>query len=154
MRSEKIILFGVLPFLDANELLAFRSCIGSVMVRLRCLRFVLYLPVKTKVEEIDLYWFDLSHDGVEYEIDGLLILYTVPYPLSSQRQVYNHSFGRHSTLNKNINDMEWIIDWDSSSFHRTLNHFQYVRSIVLFVDIQVNTSRAILASYVFFICFV
>ncbi|CAF3751781.1 unnamed protein product [Rotaria sp. Silwood1] len=49
-----------------------------------------------------------------------MVLYKVPYLLNSQRQVYNHTFGRQSTINNNI------------------THFQHVNSLVLFFDIKVN----------------
>src|SRR5690349_21511005 len=104
------------------------------MIYLRCLRFLLYLPAETKLENIDLYWFNLSHHTVEYEINGLMVLYTVPYLLNSQRQVYNHTFGRQSTINNSINHIEWIIDRDPLSIDTTLTHFQYVNSLVLFFD--------------------
>jgi hypothetical protein len=108
------------------------------MVHLRCLRFLLYLPAETILENTDLYWFNLSQHSVEYEINGLMTLYTVPYLLNSQRQVHNHTFGRQMTMNKNIHHIEWIIDRDPLSIDTTLTHFQYVHSLVLFVDIQVN----------------
>ena len=108
------------------------------MICLRCLRFLLYLPAETKLENIDLYWFNLSHHTVEYEINGLMILYTVPYLLNSQRQVYNHTFGRQSTINNDINHIQWIVDRDPSSIDTTLTHFQYVNSLVICFDIQVN----------------
>ncbi|CAF4015693.1 unnamed protein product [Rotaria sp. Silwood1] len=121
---------------DNNELIVFKSCIRNFMICLRCLRFLFYLPAETKLEKIDLDWFNLSHHTVEYEINGLMVLYTVPYPLNSQRQVYNHTFGRQSTINNNINHIEWIIDCDPLSIDTTLTHFQYVNSLVLFFDIK------------------
>ena len=109
------------------------------MIRLRCLRFILYLPGETKIENIDLNWFYLNDHTVQYEINRLMVLYTVPYLLNSQRQVYNHTFvQQQSTINKNINHIEWIIDRDPLSIDTTLIHFQYVNSLVLFVDFQVN----------------
>ena len=136
--ADNISLF-VFVFSDKNELIVFKSCITDVMICLRCLRFLLYLLAETKLENIDLYWFNLSHHTVEYEINGLMILYTVPYLLNSQRQVYNHTFvQQQSTINKNINHIEWIIDRDPLSIDTTLIHFQYVNSLVLFLDIQVN----------------
>ena len=112
------------------------------MICLRCLHFVLYLPVETKLENIDLYWFDLNDHTVQYEINELLmILYTVPYPLNSQRQVYNHTFGRQSTMNENINHIQWTIDRDPLYMDRTLVHFQHVYSLVLFLDIKVKISH-------------
>ncbi|CAM4865761.1 unnamed protein product [Rotaria socialis] len=121
---------------DKNELIVFKSCIRNFMICLRCLRFLFYLPAETKLEKIDLDWFNLSHRTVEYEINGLMVLYTVPYPLNSQQQVYNHTFGRQSTINNNINHIEWIIDCDPLSINTTLTHFQYVNSLVLFFDIK------------------
>ncbi|CAF2123354.1 unnamed protein product [Rotaria magnacalcarata] len=121
---------------DKNELIVFKSCFSNVMICLRCLHFVLYLPAETKLEKIDLDWFNLSHHTVEYEINGRMVLYTVPYPLNSQRQVYNHTFGRQATINNNINHIEWIIDCDPLSIDTTLTHFQYVNSLVLFFDIK------------------
>ncbi|CAF3913366.1 unnamed protein product, partial [Rotaria sp. Silwood1] len=121
---------------DNNELIVFKSCIRNFMICLRCLRFLFYLPAETKLEKIDLDWFNLSHHTVEYEINGLMVLYTVPYPLNSQRQVYNHTFGRQSTINNNISHIEWIIDCDPLSIDTTLTHFQYVNSLVLFFDIK------------------
>ena len=135
--ADNISLF-VFVFSDKNELIVFKSCITDVMICLRCLRFLLYLPAETKLENIDLYWFNLSHHTVEYEINGLMILYTVPYLLNSQRQVYNHTFGRQSTINNDINHIQWIVDRDPSSIDTTLTHFQYVNSLVICFDIQVN----------------
>ncbi|CAF1510539.1 unnamed protein product [Rotaria sp. Silwood1] len=123
---------------DKNELIVFKRCITNFMICLRCLHFVLYLPAETKLENIDLYWFNLSHHTVEYEINELMVLYTVPYLLNNQRQVYNHTFGRQPTINNNINHIEWTIDRDSLSINTTLTHFQYVNSLVLFFDIKVN----------------
>ncbi|CAF1403453.1 unnamed protein product [Adineta ricciae] len=121
---------------DKNELVAFKSCFTNFMIRLHCLRFVLYLPGETKLENPDLYWFNLSHQTVEYVIDRMMILYTVPYPLNSQRQVYNHTFGRQATINKSIDHIEWIVDRDPLSIDTTLTHFQHVNSLVFSVDIQ------------------
>ena len=135
--ADNISLF-VFVFSDKNELIVFKSCITDVMICLRCLRFLLYLPAETKLENIDLYWFNLSHHTVEYEINGLMILYTVPYLLNSQREVYNHTFGRQSTINNDINHIQWIVDRDPSSIDTTLTHFQYVNSLVICFDIQVN----------------
>ncbi|UJR07961.1 hypothetical protein I4U23_012240 [Adineta vaga] len=106
------------------------------MICLRCLRFLFYLPGETKLENIDLYWFNLNHDTVEYEINGMMILYTVPYLLNSQRQVYNHTFAGQSTINNSINHIEWIVDRDPLSIDTTLVHFQHVKSLVLFFDLQ------------------
>lgn len=112
------------------------------MVCLRCLHFILYLPVETKLENLDFDWFNLNHDTVQYEINELtMILYTVPYLLNKQRQVSNHTFGRQSTMNENINHIQWTIDRDYFSLDRTLIHFQYVYSLVLFVEIKVGNIR-------------
>ncbi|CAF4307506.1 unnamed protein product [Rotaria sp. Silwood2] len=121
---------------DKNELIVFKSCITNFMICLCCLHFVLYLPAETKLENIDLYWFNLSHHTVVYEINELMVLYTVPYLLNSQRQVYNHTFGRQSTINNNITHIEWTIDRDPLSINTTLTHFQHVNSLVLFFDIK------------------
>ncbi|CAF2958401.1 unnamed protein product [Rotaria sp. Silwood2] len=123
---------------DRNELIVFKRCITNFMICLRCLSFVLYLPAETKLENIDLYWFNLSHHTVEYEINELMVLYTVSYLLNNQRQVYNHTFGRQPTINNNINHIAWTIDRDPLSINTTLTHFQYVNSLVLFFDIKVN----------------
>lgn len=110
-----------------------------MFISLRSLHFVFYLPVQTKVENIDLDWFCLNHHAVQYEINELMmILYTVPYPLNSQRQISNDTFGRQLTINKNINHIQWTIDRDCLSIDRTLIHFQHVSSLVLFIDIQVG----------------
>jgi hypothetical protein len=122
------------------------------MICLRCLRFILYLPAETKLENIDLYWFNLSHHTVEYEINGLMVLYTVPYLLNSQRQVYNHTFGRQSTINNSLNHIEWIIDRDPSSIDTTLTHFQYVKSLVLFFDIKVNIQCKSMDIFIYLDC--
>jgi hypothetical protein len=122
------------------------------MICLRCLRFLLYLPAETKLENIDLYWFNLSHHTVEYEINGLMVLYTVPYLLNSQRQVYNHTFGRQSTINNSINRIEWIIDRDPLSIDTTLTHFQYVNSLVLFFDIKVNIQCKSMDIFIYLDC--
>ena len=127
-----------MDFSDKNELIQFKRCIRNVMIRLCCLRFLLYLPAETKIENIDLNWFYLNHTTVEYEINRLMILYTVPYLLNSQRQVYNHTFGQQSTINNDINHIQWIVDRDPSSIDTTLTHFQYVNSLVICFDIQVN----------------
>ena len=120
------------------------------MICLRCLQFVLYLPVETKLENVDLDWFNLNHDTVQYEINELMmILYTVPYLLNNQRQVYNHTFLRQSTMNNKITDIQWGLDRDLLSFDRTLIHFQHVNSLFLFIDIKVkifNESRWIFSS--------
>ncbi|CAF3776891.1 unnamed protein product [Rotaria sp. Silwood1] len=123
---------------DKNELIVFKSCITNFMICLRCLHFVLYIPAETKLENIDVYWFNLSHHTVEYEINELMVLYKVPYLLNSQRQVYNHTFGRQSTINNNITHIQWTIDRDPLSINTTLTHFQHVNSLVLFFDIKVN----------------
>jgi hypothetical protein len=102
---------------------------------LRCLRFILYLPPKTKLEEIDFYWFNLNHHTIKYEINRFMVLYTVPYMLNSQRQVYNHSFGRQSTINNNIIHINWTINRDYLSINTTLGHFQHVNSLTLLVVI-------------------
>ena len=91
---------------DKNELLVFKSYITNFLIRLRCLRFLLYLPAETKLENIDLYWFNLNHHTVQYEIHELMVLYTVPYPLNIQRQVDNHTFGQQSTINNNIHHIQ------------------------------------------------
>ena len=131
--------FCFFKFSDRNELIGFKNCIANFMIHLRCLHFVLYLPVETKLENIDLYWFCLNHHTVEYEINELMmILYTVPYLLNSQRRIHNHTFGRQSTINNNITHIQWIIDRDPLSIDTTLVHCQYVYSLVLFFDIRVN----------------
>ncbi|UJR29379.1 hypothetical protein I4U23_010591 [Adineta vaga] len=122
--------------IDKNELAEFKSCIIKLMKCLRCLRFVLYLPAETKLENTDLYWFNFNHHSVEYEINELLVLYTVPYLLNSQRQVYNHILAQQSTINNNINQIEWIIDRDPLSISNTLTHFQHVRSLALCFNIK------------------
>jgi hypothetical protein len=108
------------------------------MIQLCRLHFVLYLPAETRLEKIDLYWFDLDHHTVEYEINEVMFLYTVPYLLNSQRQVYNHTIGRYSTINNNITHIEWIIDRDLLSINTTLTHFEHVNSFHLFFDIKVS----------------
>jgi len=40
---------------DNNELIVFKSCIKNFLICLRCLRFLLYLPAETKLENIDFY---------------------------------------------------------------------------------------------------
>jgi hypothetical protein len=112
--------------------------------------FVLYLPAETKLENIDLYWFNLSHHTVEYEIHELMVLYTVPYLLNSQRQVYNHTFGRQSTINNNITHIQWTIDRDPLSIDTTLTHFQHVNSLVLFFDIKVNIQCKSMDIFIYF----
>jgi hypothetical protein len=146
------ITFSFFLFSDKNELIVFKSCITNFMICLRCLRFLLYLPAETKLENIDLYWFNLSHHTVEYEINGLMVLYTVPYLLNSQRQVYNHTFGRQSTINNSINHIEWIIDRDPLSIDTTLTHFQYVNSLVLFFDIKVNIQYKSMDIFIYLDC--
>ena len=126
---------------DKNELIVFKSCIKNSLICLRCLRFLFYLPTETKLENIDLCWFNLNHSSVKYEIHELMVLYTVPYPLNSQRQVHNHTFGRQSTINNNIHHIQWIVDRDPLLINTTLTHFQYVNSLVLFVDIEVNNTQ-------------
>ena len=108
------------------------------MFCLRCLHFVLYLPVETKLENVDLDWFNLNHDTVQYEINELtMLLYTVPYLLNSQRQVY-HTLLRQSTMNKNITDIQWRIDRDLLSLDQTLIHFRHVDSLFLSIDMKVK----------------
>jgi hypothetical protein len=118
-------------YVDKNELITFKSSIKKFLICLRHLHFVLYLPVETKLEKRDLYWFDLNHRAVEYEINEFIVFYTVPYLLNNQRQVYNHTFGLRSTINHNINHIQWIVDCNSSSINSTLNQFQYVNSLML-----------------------
>jgi hypothetical protein len=125
-------------YVDKNELIAFKSCIKTFMIQLRRLHFVLYLPAETRLEKIDLYWFNLDHHTVEYEINEVMLLYTVPFLLNGQRQVYNHTFGRYSTINNNISHIEWIIDRDPLSIDTTLTHFQHVNSLYLIFDVKVS----------------
>ena len=105
---------------------------------MRHLQFVFHLPVETNLEKIDLYWFNLNHSAVEYETDEVMLLYTVPYLLRSQRQVHNHAFGRRLTINNKINHIEWVIDRDPLSINTTLTHFQHVHSLMLYYDIHVK----------------
>jgi len=102
---------------------------------------VIYLPVETKLEKIDLYWFDLNHRAVEYEINEVILLYTVPYLLNNQRKVYNHTFGRQSTINNKINHIQWTVDCNPSSINSTLPQFRYVNSLELYYDIKVRNER-------------
>ena len=120
--------------------MTFKSSITSFLICLHNLQFVLYLPVETKIEKIDLYWFHLNHRAVEYEINEVILLYTVPYLLNSQRKVYNHTFGRRSTNNK-IDHIQWTVDCDSLSINNTLTHFQYVNSLELYYRITVRNER-------------
>ena len=131
-------------YVDKNELIIFKSSIKSFLVCLRNLQFVIYLPVETKLEKIDLYWFDLNHRVVEYEINEVILLYTVPYLLNSQRKVYNHTFGRQSTINNDINHLQWTVDCNPSSINSTLTQFQYVNSLELYYDIKVRNERIFL----------
>jgi hypothetical protein len=131
----------VFPYTDKHELIALKSSIATYLVCLRNLQFVIYLPVETKLEKIDLYWFDLSHHAVEYEINEVILLYTVPYMLNGQRKMYNHTYGRQSTINNKIDHIQWTIDCDSLSINSTLTQFQYVNSLKLFYDIKVRNER-------------
>jgi hypothetical protein len=125
-------------YVDKNELITFKSGIRNVLVCLRRLHFVLYLPAETKVEKTDLYWFDLNHRGVEYEINEVMLLYTIPYLLNSQRQVQNHTFGLRSTINNKMNHIQWLVDRDPLSINTTLIHFRHVNSLELDYDIIVR----------------
>ena len=102
---------------------------------------MIYLPVETKLEKIDLYWFNLNHRAVEYEINEKILLYTVPYLFNSQRTVYNHIFGQQSTINNKINHIQWTVDCNFSSINSTLTQFQYVNSLELYYDIKVRNER-------------
>ncbi|CAF4092816.1 unnamed protein product [Rotaria sordida] len=104
------------------------------MIHLRRLHFILYLPVQTRLDDIDLYWFNLDHHTVEYEINEVIFLYTIPYLLNSQRRVYNNSVAQQSTINNNITHIEWIIDHDLLSIAKTLLHFEHVKSLHLFFN--------------------
>ncbi len=131
----------IFSYADKNELITLKSSITSFLVCLRNLQFVIYLPVETKLEKIDLYWFDLNHRAVEYEINEVILLNTVPYLLNSQRKVYNHTFGRQSTINNKINHIQWTVDCNPSSINITLTQFQYVNSLELYYDIKVRNER-------------
>ncbi|CAF3736407.1 unnamed protein product [Rotaria sordida] len=104
------------------------------MIHLRRLHFILYLPVQTRLDDIDLYWFNLDHHTVEYEINEVIFLYTIPYLLNSQRRVYNNSVAQQSTINNNITHIEKIIDHDLLSIAKTLLHFEHVKSLHLFFN--------------------
>ncbi|CAF3022008.1 unnamed protein product [Rotaria sp. Silwood2] len=119
---------------DKNELITFKDCIKTIMIHLHRLHFILYLPVQTRLDDIDLYWFNLDHHTVEYEINEVIFLYTIPYLLNSQRRVYNNSVAQQSTINNNITHIEWIIDHDLLSIAKTLLHFEHVKSLHLFFN--------------------
>lgn len=122
-------------------MLTLKSCITTYLIGLHQLHFVLYLPIETKLEETDLYWFDLNHRAVEYEINKVTLLYTIPYLLNSQRQVHNHIAARRSTNNNKMNHIEWIIDRDSLLINTTLTQFQHVKSLLIYYNIKVRNQR-------------
>lgn len=126
---------------DKNELMTFKNAVRNDLICLRRLHFVLFLPIETKLDEIDLYWFDLNHRAVEYEINEVMLLYTVPYLLNSQQQLCNHTFGRRSTVNEKIDHMKWAINCDPSSINASLAHLQHVNSLEFFYDIKVGYQR-------------
>jgi hypothetical protein len=128
-------------YVDKNELITLKNSIRTFLVCLRNLQFVISLPVETKLEKIDLYWFDLNHRAVEYEINERILLYTVPYLLNSQRTVYNHTCGGQSTINNKINHIQWTVDCIPLSINSTLTQFQYVNSLELYYDIKVRNDR-------------
>jgi hypothetical protein len=125
-------------YIDKNELITFKDCIKTIMIHLRRLHFILYLPVQTRLDDIDLYWFNLDHHTVEYQINEVIFLYTIPYLLNNQRRVYNNSVAQQSTINNNITHIEWIIDHDLFSIAKTLLHFEHVKSLHLFFNMTVN----------------
>ncbi len=127
---------------DRDELFMFKSSITTYLRRLRQLHFVLYLPVETIIEKNDLYWFDLDHRAVQNEIDNngkntVMLLYTVPYLLSNQRQLHNHTFARRSQTSGKINHIQWIVDCAPLSINTTLTHLRHVHWLQWFYDIQV-----------------
>ena len=81
---------------------------------------------------------------VEYEINEVILLYTVPYLLNSQRKVYKHTFERRSTNNNKINHIQWTVNCDPLSINNILTHFQYVNSLELYYDIKVRNERVFL----------
>jgi hypothetical protein len=129
---------------DRDELITFKTSIRTYLYRLRKLSFVLNLPGETILEKDDLYWFDLDHHGVQYEIDtnetnSIMFLYTLPYLLNSQRQVHNNTFARRSQIERKINYIQWIVDDDPLSIDTSLVYLQNVHSLTWFYNIQVNS---------------
>ena len=139
-----LILFFFVCRVDRDELITFKTGIRTCLYRLRKLGFVLNLPGETILEKHDLYWFDLDHHGVQYEIDtnetnSIMLLYTLPYLLSSQRQVHNNTFARRSQIERKINYIQWIVDDDPLAIDTSLVYLQNVHSLKWFYDIQVNS---------------
>lgn len=125
-------------YLDRDELLTFKSAIRTCLCCLRQLAFILVLPEDTILEKEDLHWFNLDRQGVQYEMDSEMLLYTLPYPLSSQRQVYNHTFARPLESECRINHLEWIVDDDPLSINVSLERLKYVQSLKWFCIVQVK----------------
>ena len=118
------------------------------MIRLYRLHFVLYLPVETKLEKLDLDWSKLDHQAVEYEINDVMFLYTVPSILNSQRRVCNETFVQQSTINNDITHIEWVINRDLLSLDTTLVHFQHVQSLQLVFDVTVSIEYELLHIFI------
>lgn len=140
--TDSIRLFFFSNYLDRDELLTFKSAIRTHLYCLHQLAFILLLPEDTILEKDDLHWFNLGHHGVQYEMDSEMLLYTVPYPLSSQRRVHNHTFARRLQRECRINHIEWIVDDDPLSTNISLKHLQYVQSLKWFYIVQVKRSES------------
>ncbi|CAF1444827.1 unnamed protein product [Adineta ricciae] len=126
---------------DRDELNIFKTSMKTRLYCLRKLKFILNLPDDTVFEDDDLYWFNLGHRGIQYEIDkneteSKIVLYTLPYSLNCQRQVRNNAFIQHSQIERKIDYIQWVVDDDPLSIENSLVYLQNTHFLKWFYVIQ------------------